>query len=95
MITDVHELRSGVQETGYFGLQTYSANAGGVFYGQGVNFKTKMANIPASITLTVDENVNAQNISVTHINEYGFFWECDSVAVGALKVRGTYETLGN
>jgi hypothetical protein len=95
LTTGNHVLRSGVQETGYIGLQTYSNNAGGVFYGQGVNFKSKMTNTPASITLTIDENVNAQNISVTHINQYGFFWECDSVIVGDLKARGTYETLGN
>lgn len=95
LTTGIHVLRSGVQETGYIGLQEYSNNAGGIFYGQGVNFKTEMSNAPASITLTVDENVNAQNISVTHMSKYGFFWECDSVAVGALKVRGTYQTLGN
>jgi len=95
LVTGVHKLRSGIQETGYFGMRTFSDNAGGVFYGQGVNFKTQLTNSPSSITLTVDENVNASNISVVHMNEYGFFYEFDSVAVGAVKVRGTYTTVGN
>jgi hypothetical protein len=95
LVTGRHVLKSGVQETGYFGVQTYSDNAGGVFFGQGVNFKSEMTNQPSSITLTVDENVNAQNISVTDVTKYGFFYEFDSVAVGAVKVRGTYDTVGN
>ena len=95
LITGRHVLKSGVNEIGYFGMQLYSDNAGGVFYGNGVNFKQELTNSPSSVTLTVDENVNAQNISVTNINKYGFFWEFDSVAVGAVKVRGTYETVGN
>jgi hypothetical protein len=95
LVTGRHILKSGVQEVGYFGMQTYSNNAGGVFFGNGVNFKTEMTNQPASITLTVDENVNADNISVTHLSKYGFFWEFDTPAVGATKVRGTYETIGN
>lgn len=93
--TGIHALREGVQETGYFGMQTYSNNAGGVFYGQGVNFKHTMANTPSSITLAITDNVNAQNISITDINQYGFFWTFDSVAVGAVRVRGTYTTIGN
>ena len=95
LVTGRHILRSGINEVGYFGMQTYSDNAGGVFYGNGVNFKHELTNSPSSVTLTVDENVNAQNISVTNITKYGFFWEFDSVAVGAVKVRGTYETVGN
>jgi hypothetical protein len=71
LVTGRHVLKSGVQETGYFGMQTYSGNAGGVFFGQGVNFKSEMTNQPSSITLTVDENVNAQNISVTDVTKYG------------------------
>lgn len=95
LITGIHKLKSGIQENGYFGFQTYSNNAGGVFYGNGVNFKHVLTNSPSSITLTVDENINAQNISVTHLNNLGFSFMADSVAVGAIKVRGTYLTIGN
>jgi len=95
LTTGLHILREGVQETGFLGMQTYSNNAGGVFYGQGVNFKHVMANAPSSITLSITDNLNAQNISVTEINQYGFFWTFDSVAVGSVRVRGTYITIGN
>lgn len=93
--TGKHILKSGVQETGYFGLLDYSVNAGGVFYGYGVNFKSELTNPPSSVVLTVDENINASNITVTNITKYGFFVQCDSVAVGAVKIRGTYSTIGN
>jgi len=95
LTTGLHILREGIQETGYFGMQVYSSNAGGVFYGSGVNFKHTMANTPSSITLNITDNVNAQNISVTEINQYGFFFTFDSVAVGATRIRGTYTTIGN
>lgn len=95
LTTGRHVLKSGVQESGYFGMMVFSDNAGGVFYGNGVNFKQELATAPSSITLTVDENVNAQNISVTHLDKYGFFWQFDSVNVGATKVRGIYSTVGN
>jgi hypothetical protein len=95
LVTGVHILKSGIQETGYFGHKTYSNNAGGVFFGFGVNFKHELANAPASIVLTLSQSVNAQNISITNITKYGFFIEFDSVAVGACKVVGTYQTIGN
>jgi len=95
LVTGTHILKSGIQETGYFGLQVYSPNATGVFFGAGVNFKHKMTNPPSSITLTIDENVNASNISITDVNEYGFFWEFDTPLIGTAKVRGSYSTIGN
>jgi len=95
MTTGVHVLKGGVQEIGYFGHKTFSNNAGGVFYGFSVNFKHELTNAPASIVLTLSETVNAQNISVTDITKYGFFIEFDSVAVGATKILGTYQTIGN
>jgi hypothetical protein len=95
LVTGIHVLKSGIQEIGYFGLKGYSPNAGGVFHGVGVNFKHELTNSPSSVTLTVSENVNAQNITVSSISKYGFFIECDSVAVGAFKIRGTYLTVGN
>lgn len=95
LITGRHILKPGIQEVGFFGLKTYSPNAGGVFFGNGVNFKHQMYTQPASITLTVTENVNASNIAITSINEYGFFWEFDTPDVGEAKVVGTYETSGN
>lgn len=93
--TGVHVLKPGIQETGYFGFRGFSPNAGGVFFGVGVNFKHELSSAPSSVTLTVDENINAQNISVTHISKYGFFIECDSLAIGDMKLRGTYHTVGN
>jgi hypothetical protein len=95
LTTGVHVLKGGVQETGYFGHKTFSNNAGGVFYGFAVNFKHELTNAPASIVLNLSEVVNAQNISVTDITKYGFFVEFDSIAVGAAKVLGTYQTIGN
>ena len=95
LTTGVHVLKSGVQEIGYFGHRTYSNNAGGVFFGFGVNFKHELTNAPASIVLNLSQVVNAQNISITNITKYGFFVEFDSVAVGACKVVGTYQTIGN
>lgn len=95
MTSGINVLKSGVQETGYLGFRSYSPNAGGVFFGYAVNFKSEMTNVPAGVNLTIDENINAQNISVTGITKYGFFVEFDSVAVGEVKIRGTYTTLGN
>jgi hypothetical protein len=95
LTSGINRLKSGVQETGYLGFRTYSPNAGGVFFGYAVNFKSEMTNSPAGVNLTIDENINAQNISVTGITKYGFFVEFDSVAVGEVKIRGTYTTLGN
>lgn len=95
LTTGVHVLKSGIQEIGYFGHKGYSNNAGGVFYGFGVNFKHELSNAPASIVLSLSEVVNAQNISITNITKYGFFIEFDSIAVGACKILGTYQTIGN
>lgn len=95
LITGVHVLKSGIQEIGYFGHKTYSNNAGGVFFGFGVNFKHELTNAPASIVLTLSGSVNASNISITNITKYGFFIEFDTPAVGACKVMGTYQTIGN
>jgi len=92
-----HVLKRSVPETGYFGLKFYSENAGGRFQGYGVNFKSKMLTAPSSITLNVDagKSTNYNNLSVTDINEYGFFLEFDSLAIGNCEVKGTYETVGN
>jgi hypothetical protein len=96
LVTGTHILKSGIQETGYFGLKVYSDNAGGVFFGAGVNFKTEMTNEPSSITLTPDVgSANYQNLSVTDITKYGFFFEFDTPATGAADVFGTYATVGN
>ncbi|RLC96851.1 MAG: hypothetical protein DRI46_13480 [Chloroflexi bacterium] len=96
LTTGVHRLKSGVQETGYFGLRILSANAGGEFHGAGVNFKTELTNSPSSVTLNVDGgSLNHSNLSVVDMNQYGFFFEFDTVAVGAAKVFGTYTTVGN
>jgi len=96
LTTGLHRLKSGVQETGYFGLRVMSANAGGVFFGGGVNFKHQLTNSPSSITLTPDgTSINYSNLSVVDMNEFGFFFEFDTPAVGASKVFGTYTTVGN
>jgi len=96
LVTGLHVLKSGVQETGYFGQRVISDNAGGVFFGAGVNFKHQLTNSPSSVTLTPDAgSLNYSNLSVVDMNQYGFFFEYDSVAVGAAKVFGTYTTVGN
>ena len=96
LIAGVHVLKSGVQETGYFGLKVLSSNAGGEFHGMGVNFKHQLTNSPSSVTLTPDVgSINHSNLSVTDMNQYGFFFEFDTPAVGATKVFGTYTTIGN
>lgn len=96
-IAGSHVQKRMVPETGYFGIKFYSDNAGGRFQGYGVNFKSKMLTAPSSVTLTVDggASTNYNNLSVTDINEYGFFVECDSIAIGNCEVKGTYETVGN
>ena len=96
LVTGIHKLKSGIQETGYFGLRVQSDNAGGVFHGAGVNFKHELTNAPSSVTLTPDAgSMNYSNLSVTDMNQYGFFFEFDTPAVGAAKVFGTYTTVGN
>lgn len=95
LTTGIHLLKSGIQETGYLGLRTYSPAPGSIFFGQGVNFKTQMTNSPSSITLSIGTNVNATSISVVSVNQYGFAWECASVATGDTQVFGTYTTVGN
>lgn len=86
-----------VPEKGYFGIKFYSDNAGGRFQGYGVNFKSKMLTIPSSVTLLIDptKSSNYNNVTITDINEYGFFVECDSLTVGQVVLKGTYETVGN
>lgn len=86
-----------VPEVGYFGIKFYSDNAGGKFQGVGVNFKSKMLNSPSSIALSIDplNSSNYNNVTITDVNEYGFFVECDSVAVGHVVLKGTYTTVGN
>lgn len=96
LVTGVHKLKAGVQETGYFGQRVISDNAGGVFFGAGVNFKHELTNSPSSVTLTPDAgSFNYSNLSVVDMNQYGFFFEYDTPAVGAAKVFGTYTTVGN
>ncbi|MDD3412443.1 MAG: hypothetical protein PHY47_00420 [Lachnospiraceae bacterium] len=97
IIAGNHVLTRGVPETGYFGIKFYSENAGGRFHGQGVNFKSKTMTTPSSVVLNVNavKSHNYNNLSITDINEYGFFFECDSTAVGDVEVKGTYETVGN
>lgn len=92
-----HVLKRGTPERGYFGIKFYSDNAGGRFQGHGVNFKARMLTAPSSVTLNVDgvRSSNYNNLSITDLNEHGFFVECDSVAVGHCEVKGTYETVGN
>lgn len=92
-----HVLKRGVPETGYFGLKFWSDNAGGKYQGVGVNFKSKTLTAPSSVVLNVDglKSSNYNNLAITDINEYGFFFECDSVAVGEVEIKGTYETVGN
>lgn len=87
----------GVPEVGYFGIKFYSDNAGGKFHGYGVNFKSKMLTIPSSVSLTIDptKSWNYNNVTITDLNEYGFFFECDSLTVGEVVLKGTYTTVGN
>jgi hypothetical protein len=97
IIAGNHVLKRGVQEIGYFGIKDYSVNAGGIFKGYGINFKSKMLTVPSSVTLNVDtvKSYNYNNLSITDLNEYGFFLEADSIAVGHWEAKGTYETVGN
>ena len=90
-------LKRGVQEQGYFGMKFYSDNAGGKFHGIGVNFKSKMLSVPSSVTLSIDplKSSNYNNVTITDLNEYGFFVECDSLTVGHVELKGTYTTVGN
>lgn len=87
----------GVPEKGYFGIKFYSDNAGGKFMGYGVNFKSKMLAVPSSVTLSIDptKSSNYNNVTITDLNEYGFFVECDSLTVGHVELKGTYLTVGN
>lgn len=87
----------GVPERGYFGIKFYSDNAGGKFMGYGVNFKSKMLTVPSSVTLSIDptKSSNYNNVTITDLNEYGFFVECDSLTVGHVELKGTYLTVGN
>jgi hypothetical protein len=96
LTTGIHKLKSGVQETGYFGLRVLSTNAGGVFFGAGVNFKHQLTNSPSSITLTPRAgSTNYSNLSVVDITQHGFFFEFDTPATGPAKILGTYTTIGN
>jgi hypothetical protein len=96
-IAGSHVQKRGVPEIGYFGIKDYSDNAGGRLKGYGVNFKSKMLTSPSSVTLNVDavKSSNYNNLSITDLNEYGFFLEADSLAIGHWEVKGTYETVGN
>jgi hypothetical protein len=86
-----------IPEVGYFGMKFYSDNAGGKFQGIGVNFKSKMMTVPSSITLSINPlgSSNYNNVSITDITEYGFFVECDAIAIGHVELKGTYTTVGN
>lgn len=95
LTTGIHRLKSGVQETGYFGLKVMSANPGGVFFGAGINFKHTLTNSPSSVTLTSTTSLNVSNLSVVEMNQYGFFFQFDTPGVGAAEIRGTYTTVGN
>lgn len=87
----------GVPEVGYFGLKFHSDNAGGKFHGYGVNFKSKMLSVPSSVNLSIDptKSSNYNNVTITDLNEYGFFVECDSLTIGHVELKGTYTTVGN
>lgn len=90
-------LKRGVPEVGYFGIKFYSDNAGGKFQGIGVNFKSKMLSVPSSVSLAINplKSSNYNNVTITDLNEYGFFVECDSLTVGHVELKGTYTTVGN
>jgi hypothetical protein len=97
LIAGNHSLKRGVTETGYFGLKFYSDDAGGKFQGYGVNFKSKMLSVPSSVSLSIDptKSTNYNNVTITDLNEYGFFVECDALTVGHVELKGTYTTVGN
>jgi hypothetical protein len=97
LIAGNHILRRGVPEVGYFGMKFHSDNAGGKFHGIGVNFKSKMLTTPSSVTLSIDptKSSNYNNVTITDLNQYGFFVECDALTVGHVELKGTYQTIGN
>lgn len=91
----VHKLKSGIQESGYFGLRVDAPSPGGQQYGAGVNFKTVLTNAPSSITLTPALSTNVSTLSVVHSNTLGFFFDFLATATGPAVVYGTYTTVGN
>jgi len=96
LTTGIHILKSGIEETGYFGLKVLSDNANNAYYGAGINFKHELTNVPSSITLTLNSNsINYDDLQVTDITKYGFFFEFKTPQVGAASVFGTYTTVGN
>ena len=92
LVSPTTVLKPGLMEDGQFALKFFSANPGGVFNGYFVPFRQKKLSIP-SVNITVDlaNSVNQGTVQTSHVSEYGFFIECDSVTVGEVFLRGTYE----
>lgn len=82
------------QETGQVGIQAQASGVG-ASYGYYVNFKTRMTNVPSSITLTSSAVVNATGANASSITKDGFFFQVASVAAGNMEWLGSYTTVGN
>lgn len=77
-------------DCGFFGKAVAASDV----WGYRVNFKTKMTNIPSSITLTVGTSANC-TVAASNINLNGFMLECTATAAGVFNWIGTYTTVGN
>ena len=94
--TVVPTLTASNQETGACGVIFVAAAASGS-HGYMVNFKTHLANIPSSITLTpiATTNVKAGTPTATQITRDGFLFFVEATAAGTCQWIGTYTTVGN
>lgn len=91
------QLLTGNQETGVCGIQVSNIDvAAGNVFGQGVNFKTHMTNIPSSITLTPITQNNITSVTATNITRDGFFFKLTAnLGNTTTDWFGTYTTVGN
>jgi hypothetical protein len=84
----------GAAEVGSCGA-TFSNVTAGATVGVRVNFKTVLAKVPSSITLTPTGTSNANTPTTANLDLYGFTLQWVAPAAGATSWIGTYQTMGN
>jgi hypothetical protein len=87
-------LAAGNQETGACGANFQAAHAGDLL-AYVVNFKTRMTNIPSSITLTATGGAGNASVSTGLLTVDGFLFVITATVAGTSHWYGAYTTVGN
>lgn len=86
---------AGVPEFGFCSFGFPSLSTAGSIWSVGVNYKSVMTSAPASVTLTLLNQINSSGQIVLNITNTGFEYDVTAAANGSGNARSSYKTNGN